>query len=152
MEKQLSSAKNVTLPRRSLPVALCMGALVGALVLGMGGRVAMRVFALLDGLNPGLSLGGTVTVVFLGACAGAFGGGLLWLGRRAFPGSAVLRGLLFWGAMLLLTARVLNPLSVQRVILFAPLTLLYGGLIYRLWCQRFIARWRLSPAQSLAVK
>jgi hypothetical protein len=62
--------------RRSWLNALILGALLGTIVLGLGGRLAMRIFALLEGLTPGSSLGGSLTVLFLGACWG-LGGGFL---------------------------------------------------------------------------
>ena len=138
--------------RPTVVAVLLLGALVGTIVLGVGGRIGMRIFAVLDGVNPGFSLGGSLTVVFLGAVWGVGGGLMLWLGRRVFPRSPLLRGLAFWGIWLFLTARVLNPLSWQRVLVFGPLAIIYGGVMYRLWCHQILARAMRRGATSLAVE
>ena len=52
----------IQLPGRSLPTALALGAATGAVFLGVGGRTAMRIFALLTERAPGWSFGGTLTV------------------------------------------------------------------------------------------
>lgn len=62
------------------------GALTGALVLGVGGRMVMRLAALIGGGAPGFSWGGSLEVVAAGALYGA-AGGLVWvvLARRLRP-------------------------------------------------------------------
>lgn len=66
------------------------GAVTGALVLGLGGRVVMRLAALIAARTPGFSWGGTLEVIAAGAMFGA-AGGLAWvviarrLGQRATP-------------------------------------------------------------------
>lgn len=76
------------------------GALTGALVLGVGGRVVMRLAALIGGRAPVFSWGGSLEVVVAGALYGA-AGGLLWVVlarrlRRAATGPA-LGGVTFGG-------------------------------------------------------
>ena len=48
----------VVMPRRALPTSLMLGAPVGTAVLGVGGRLAMRAFAMFEGRSLGFSLGG----------------------------------------------------------------------------------------------
>ena len=132
------------MPKRSFLTALLLGMLIGAVVLGLGGRVNMRIFAILQEQNPGFSLGGSVTIIFLGAVAGMSGGVALWLGRRLFPKAPLARGLLFWGVLLFLTARVLRPIDSQRLLVFGPLALIYGVVLYRLWCRRYVKRWQIA--------
>src|SRR4026208_393711 len=72
----------IQLPRRSLRTSLALGSVVGAVFLGIGGRIAMRIFALMQGREPGWTFEGSLTVVFMGAVFGSIGGFLLWLGRR----------------------------------------------------------------------
>ena len=84
---------------RTLGVAGAAGAVTGALVLGALGRVAMRALAVLRGMEPGYSIGGTLDVMIVGLVYGAIGGLLLGaLGRpragRVIPG-AVMGVLLF---------------------------------------------------------
>ena len=55
---------------------LLFGGLIGALILGAGGRIVMRLLALLVDRPTGFSLGGTLEVVGYGALLG-LGGGLL---------------------------------------------------------------------------
>ncbi len=92
----------------------------------------MRPFALLQAQDPGFSIGGSINIVFLGGVTGIVGGLLLWLGRRFFPALPLARGLVFWGVLLFLTARVLHPLSAQRLLVFGPLALVYGAAVYRM--------------------
>ena len=134
----------IQLPKRSLPTALLLGAMVGAVFLGVGGRIAMRIFAVLDGLPPGFSIGGTLPVILMGAEWGVLGGGLLWLGRRTFPASPMARGALFWIPLTLIFLRGLNPLSVDRLLAFTPFYLMYGAALYRVWCHRIVARGAVS--------
>jgi hypothetical protein len=136
----------VVLPRRALPVGLVLGAVVGMIVLGFGGRIAMRIIGQMQGQPPGFSFGGSMTVVFLGAMAGLAGGFLLWLGRRVFPSLPIARGLLFWIGMSLLTLRVLNPVDAQRLIVFGPVLLLYGATLYPVWCRRYVRNWSLRSS------
>lgn len=140
----------IELPRRSLPIALVLGAATGAVFLGVGGRVAMRVFALLTDRAPGWSFGGTMTVVFMGAVFGMIGGLLLWLGRRFFRTSPLARGALFWIPLTFLYLRVLSPLNSDSLIAFTPFVVLYGIVLYRIWCRRFVAGWRVHPIMATA--
>lgn len=135
----------VQLPRRSFVTAITLGAVVGTIFLGIGGRVAMRFIALLDGTAPGFSFGGSMSVVIMGAVWGMLGGGLLWFGRRTFKTSSVARAAVFWIPLTLIFLRGLNPLSVDRLIAFTPFYLMYGAALYRVWCHRFVARWAAAP-------
>jgi hypothetical protein len=136
----------IQLPRRSLLTTVALGAIVGAVFLGIGGRIAMRIFALLQEREPGWSFGGSMTVVFMGAAFGTTGGLLLWLGRRFFKRSPVARGLVFWLPLTLLYLRVLSPLSTNSLIAFTPFIVAYGAVLYRVFCRRFVARWAVPLA------
>ena len=140
----------IELPRRSLPAALALGAGVGAVLLGVGGRAAMRIFALLTERPPAWSFGGTLTIVFFGAVFGMIGGFLLWLGRRFFRTSPLARGALFWIPLSLLYLRVLSPLNSDSLIAFTPFVLLYGIVLYRIWCRRLVAGWRVHSIMATA--
>jgi hypothetical protein len=132
-------------PGPSLRAAIGSGSVLGTLILGLGGRAAMRVIAVLDGTPQGFTVGGSMTVVFLGAVSGAAGGLILWAARRVLPNAPFIRGLIFWAALSCLTFRGLNPVTTQKVLVFGPLVALYGAILYRVWCQRFVRRWTLLP-------
>jgi hypothetical protein len=61
---------------------LLRGALLGLLVLGIGGRLLMRVIAHMEGRVPAFTLPGTTTVVFAGTAAGLLAGLIYYLLRR----------------------------------------------------------------------
>jgi hypothetical protein len=134
--------------KQSLLAALGAGVIFGTLILGVGGRLAMRVIGILDGTPVGFTVGGSVTVVFLGAVAGAAGGLILWAARRLFPRTPMARGALFWGALTFLTLRGLNPVTVERVLVFGPLVVAYGACLYRVWCRRYVRRWVAQPVAA----
>ena len=115
---------------------VAVGAGVGALVLGIGGRSAMRGIAILSGAPPSFSFGGSLRVVLLGALAGLVGG-LLLLGLRALlPKRWLIQTLLFYVMILLITLRGLRPIDAQRLMLFLPLVLAYGFLVRTLTRRR----------------
>ena len=58
------------------------GTLLGLIVLGIGGRLLMRVIAHMEGRVPAFSPGGSITVVFAGTVAGALAGLIYYLLRR----------------------------------------------------------------------
>jgi hypothetical protein len=108
------------------------------MILGVGGRVAMRGIAVVGGQPGGFSFGGSSTVVFLGAVAGA-AGGLVFAGLRLLlPRHQILQAALFWIFLVLVTLRGLRPLDGARLAWFLPPVGLYGIALELLW--RRIAR------------
>src|SRR5881628_1137621 len=107
-------------------LAFAPGASLGALILGGGGRLAMRGITLSEGRAHQFSTGGTLTVLGFGAAFGVLGAGLRavldvaaarWLPARAprwVPTAA------FALACLALTVLLLTPLTVHRLVLFPP--------------------------------
>jgi hypothetical protein len=114
---------------------LLLGAASGALILGIGGRIAMRGIAILSGGMPGFSWGGTMTVVLLGALSGLAGAIVLTGVRLLLPRRAALRGTIYWAFLILAGLRGLNPVDPQRLLLFMPLILLYGITLQVLSCR-----------------
>ena len=106
-----------------------VGIALGFLVLGVGSRIAMRVIAHATNVAPGFSLGGTMTVVFMGAVSGAAGGVIYALLVRFLPDRPLVRGVLFGVILTLLTLRGASPSTPLTLSLFFPLTFLYGGLL-----------------------
>jgi len=108
-------------------------------VLGVGGRVAMRAIALAGNTPPSFSIGGTATVVFLGAVSGAGGGLLYALLNRVVARRRLLRSALFGVALVLLTLRGLRPIQPLALEWFMPLALAYGAIVdvgYTVWARR----------------
>jgi uncharacterized BrkB/YihY/UPF0761 family membrane protein len=118
---------------------LLLGAGVGLVVLGVGGRIAMRAIALGSNTPPAFSIGGTVTVVFLGALSGVGGGLLYALLHRVVPRPRLVRSALFAIALVLLTLRGLRPIQPLALEWFMPLALGYGAIVdtvYTAWNRR----------------
>ncbi len=112
------------------------GAGVGAVVLGMGGRTAMRGIAVLSGAPPSFSFGGSLRIVLLGALSGLVGA-LILLGLRALlPKRWLIQTILFYVVIILITLRGLRPVDTQRLMLFMPLVLVYGFLVRTLTRRR----------------
>jgi len=121
----------------SLARELAIGAGVGLLVLGVGGRVAMRLIALRNGTPTGLTVGGTMTVVFLGLVSGVAGALLLALSdaaaarltrRRPAARPWVRRGA-FALLLLLVTLRGLRGSPPIGLPMFLPLVAAFGALL-----------------------
>jgi hypothetical protein len=118
---------------------LVLGATVGFVVLGVGGRIAMRAIALDNNTPPGFSVGGTATVVFLGVLSGVGGGLLYVLLQLLVPRPRFVRSALFGVVLILLTLRGLRPIQPLALEWFMPLALGYGALIdvvYTSWSRR----------------
>ncbi len=130
---------------KSLRVGLWAG-LVGGLVLGLGGRIVMRVLALITGTGGGFSVGGTLEVVLTGLVIGLPAALLFSVVRGFIPGSGWWKGPAF-GAALLLSLVLLPPPAARSaaaglghlpltVTLFGVLFVLYGLIV-----EAAIRRW-----------
>jgi len=110
-------------------VTVGYGAALGTLILGVGGRLAMRAIALATSGASGFSFGGTLTVVFLGAASGAGAGAILSVTRALLGRWPVAQAIMFWLLLVAITLRGLHPLDTLRVALFLPLVVLTGILL-----------------------
>lgn len=115
--------------------ALAIGVVTGFVILGLGGRIAMRLFALHTGARPGWTLGGTVTVIFMGVVSGVTGAliraaAAAWIPRR-YP--TAIGSIVFVIACLLLTLRGLNPVDGARLTYFLPVTVAYIIAFEMIW-------------------
>ena len=123
------------------------GALLGAVFLGVGGRIMMGVIALAQSQPHGFTWSGSMAVVMLGAAAGAAIGTIFLVSRTLFPRHRALRVAFFWIIVSAFVARGLNPVSVLNVSIFAPLFVAHGTLMFVYWCRiRFSAT---VPALSI---
>jgi hypothetical protein len=111
------------------------GIALGLSILGIGGRIAMRVIAHATNGTPAFSLGGTATVVLLGGVSGAAGGLIYAVLARLMPNWSIVRMLTFGVILVLLTLRGLSPPTPLSLALFVPLILVYGALLDQL-CRR----------------
>jgi hypothetical protein len=103
-----------------------LGIAVGSVILGVGGRIAMWAIAVVSGGTPAFSVGGSATVVLLGALAGLAGAVVLVGLRWILANKPLVRGAVFWAFLVLVTLRGLRPIDPQRVLLFMPLVVVYG--------------------------
>jgi peptidoglycan/LPS O-acetylase OafA/YrhL len=115
--------------------ALLAGAVAGALILGLAGRLAMAAVALATGHPTNLSLRGLVMVTLVGAVVGALGGVLVLVLRRTYRGSGPARGLaagavMFLGSMLVavVTGKLpgVSPIQILTLAVVAATFLVYG--------------------------
>ena len=114
-----------------------VGIALGVLILGIGGRIAMRVIAHATYAAPSFSLGGSLTVVLMGAASGAAGGVIYAVLARFLPDRTVTRAVLFGVTLTLLTLRGTSPSTPLSLGLFLPLALLYGALLDYVHRRRF---------------
>jgi hypothetical protein len=113
-------------PTSTLGRTLVVGALAGALLLGIGTRVGMRGVALVEGRVPTWTFTGTLNVVGMGLVFGLLFA-LVWvlLGRR-IPGNRLVRGLGFGVLTAIIASPGLTPRRVSTFALFVPWFLAYG--------------------------
>jgi hypothetical protein len=99
------------------------------IILGIGGRLAMRVIALQERTAAAFTVQGTITVVLLGIVSGITGGVVQILLLRFLPHAHWVRRALFATFLLLITLRGLRPANTLSLSLFLPLVLVYGVLV-----------------------
>jgi membrane associated rhomboid family serine protease len=118
-----------------------MASVLGAIVLGIGGRVLMRIVALANGGAGGFSMAGSLEVVAAGALFGALGGLVLLVIDRARLQRR--RALILAAALFLIiglasdaargaASRIPAPGRWLALGAFAGLLLLYAMLLLRL--------------------
>jgi len=120
---------------RTLPLALAIASASGALLLGLGGRLVMRLFALATGRPGAFSLRGTLTIVLAGAVAGLVGGAIFWAVERWLPRRPLPRGLAFGLLGFAIASPGIRPPQLLTFGLFAPFFLGYGVLVAYAWAR-----------------
>jgi hypothetical protein len=114
---------------------LVVGTVLGLLILGIGGRLVMAWITTQAGGTPRYTLGGTTTVILLGAVSG-FAGAVMWIVSRGITARFLTRfawsQYVLLGAMLLLvTMRGLRGTAQAGSSYFYLLVALYGiGLVW----------------------
>jgi hypothetical protein len=113
---------------RSILPSVAVGAVVGLIVLGVGGRIIMRIIAHWEGRQPVLSPGGTFTVVMMGTIAGTAAGIIYGLLRR-FVKSYPVQLAAFFVFCVVFTLYGVKDLLVRPKLLFVGLTLVYCAIV-----------------------
>jgi hypothetical protein len=116
---------------RTIVVVIATGAAVGAVILGVGGRVAMHAFALATAGVGGFTFGGTMTVVGAGAAFGVLAAVLYAAARLILPRRRPARGLLFAALFAALCVPGIRPPRPLTFLLFVPLLFAAGLAIER---------------------
>jgi len=93
----------------------------------------MSGIAVINGAPARFTLGGTATVLFLGAAWGLAGGAVFVGLRVVLRRRRFVRAAIFWAVLILLGLRGLRPIDAQRLLLFMPLVILYGTALQLLW-------------------
>jgi len=118
---------------RRFATAVGLGAGIGALLLGVGGRLVMHLFALATAGTGSFTLQGSLSVVFTGAIAGAIGGALLALIDRFLPRRPAMRAAVFVIICYIIATPGFRPPRALVFALFAPLFVVYGALLVMAW-------------------
>lgn len=91
---------------RQLSISFVAGVISGTIILGLGGRILMRLIAVLNETAHGFSWGGTLEVILLGSIIGSIAGicyGLIgFLIKRNVILTGIVTGLFTYAAILLL--------------------------------------------------
>ena len=101
-----------------------LGAAIGLPVLGVGGRMLMRVIAHREGRAPVLTSGGTMTVILAGAVAGLAAGVVHALLERFVP-NFLARNTLFAIICVAFTWYVVIDLLLRPRLMFVALILIF---------------------------
>ncbi|HEY8165600.1 MAG TPA: hypothetical protein VIF83_08615 [Gemmatimonadaceae bacterium] len=110
---------------RQLGAGALRGALIGLPILGVGGRIMMRIIAHWEGRTPVLTPEGTFTIVAMGTLLGALGGVVHALLLR-FVRNTALRLSLFGLIAVLFTLRAVNELLIRPRLLFLAIMVVYA--------------------------
>jgi Mg/Co/Ni transporter MgtE len=103
---------------------LLRGALLGLVILGIGGRLLMRVIAHMEGRVPAFTIQGSATVMFVGTVAGLLSGLIYHLLRR-FVRQPWVRTAAFIAICVLLSLRGVHLLLPLPQVMFMTLALVY---------------------------
>lgn len=101
-----------------------IGAALGLPILGVGGRVLMRVIAHWEGRVPVLTAGGTFTVLFAATMAG-LSAGIVHGFLTRFIHNRIVRNAVFAIVCVVFTWRAVNALLPRPRLMFVALTLVY---------------------------
>jgi hypothetical protein len=104
--------------------SLVRATVLGLVILGIGGRLLMRVAAHMEGRAPAFTIEGTVAVIFYGTVAGAFSG-IVYYALGRFVTASWNRTLLFVVICGLISWRGVHGLRPVQQAMFMALALFY---------------------------
>ena len=141
---------------RDIGATLVAGMIAGGILLGLGGRLAMRAIAIQNGSPRLLTPSGTLTVILAGIASG-LAGAVLYLiaravARRVAPRHPWVRRALFGILLTLITLRGLRPVQPLSLALFGPLVLLYAAVIEIIALRRGATTRDARPPTDIAVR
>ncbi|MGI9551192.1 MAG: hypothetical protein ACR2MT_08340 [Aurantibacter sp.] len=121
---------------KRISTGLISGLVAGMLIIGMGGRLAMRIIALLGGQQGGFSWGGTLDVVAFGLITGAISGVIYGMIEKYGFSTKLLNGglygILLFVALLVLpiegkgAAKAFPDLQLSIYLIFGVTLIVYG--------------------------
>jgi hypothetical protein len=121
----------VTIQRYSPSIAA--GILSSFLFLGIGGRIAMRVLAILAEQEPRFTVEGTIAILVFSTVIGIVGGALFPFVGKYLPGSTTAKGGA-WGLLLFIVLIPMLPADIHREALnfehLLPLSITLFGLLF----------------------
>lgn len=141
-------------------IGALVGLISGLIVGGIGSRIAMRVVALIAGIPPEFTVGGTFGILLLGAFLGVPFGLLFVAGRRFIPLPNVWKGLLYGFILFLIFVvppfispagefTLASPLA--DLIIFGPIPIVFG-LVLAMTISRMEKRYQTTvPKQVGAI-
>jgi hypothetical protein len=126
--------------RRDWLAGLVAGASLGLVLLGVGARIGMRLFAVASRQAPTFTIEGSIAISLLGALTGALVAAVFLMLRTALPAHRWVRGALFWAICAALALRGLHPVTALKAGIFLPLFLVHGVLLHTFWCRVHLPR------------
>jgi len=113
---------------RSILPSVLVGAVTGLIVLGIGGRIMMRIISHWEGRQPVLSPSGTFEVVMMGAAAGTAAAIIYGIIRR-FVKNYQLQIAAFFLFCVSFTLYGVKDVLVRPKLLFVAITLVYCTIV-----------------------
>ncbi len=151
MRFDLAGVASTTVLRR-LIVSYLSSSLLGAMVLGMGGRLIMRIIAHMGAVPSGATVEGSLEVIAFGGLVGLVTGFLYTFIVMVLPRpmffKGILVGLLLYGALLVLpidsklAARGFSDIIIPVHLLFGGLCVFFGMILvpFNAWVIRYFSR------------
>jgi hypothetical protein len=127
------TVKQAVVTLRQMLFGLIAGIVSGVLFLGIGGRLAMRVLAVLAKKRLEFSVEGTMGILFISVVLGMIGGMLFSVLGRYLPGTKAANGGGF-GLLVYIVLIPLMPVEIQREALalgdWLPFSIVIFGLLF----------------------
>lgn len=137
--------RQLTVDLYEVMAAAVAGLAAGAVVAGLGARLAMRVVAIVGGMSPGFTAAGTAIIMLLGGIVGLIAGAIFGIIRPFLPLRGLGKGLAFGALLAALIALPFIREPQGELTLATPAlgAALFGavGLLYGLALEAALQRW-----------